>query len=242
LRPQDIGTLTAIGITEVDVNSRVRVGVISSGDEIVPPDVSPPIGKLRDVNGIMLQAGVEAAGGIPLFYGIVPDSKERLIAVLERALMENDLVIVSGGSSVGTKDMTLKAMLAMPDATTLFHGLAVKPGKPTMAVKSSRGLMVGLPGHPVSAYLMFQVMVVPLLTCTSAVPVKAVLSSNAASAPGRDDFVRVTLTPKDGCLSANPVWGKSGLVRVMSKADGYFHIPAVTQGFLAGAEVEVFPF
>lgn len=242
LRPQDVGVLSALGITEVEVLSKPRVGIISSGDEVVSPEELPGIAQIRDINGYVLTSACQACGASAQFYGIVGDDFNELRQVLQQAVAENDLVLISGGSSVGYKDMSLKAMLDLPEAALLFHGLAVKPGKPTMAVRAGDKMIIGLPGHPVSAYMMYEVLVRPLLDKHPRVAVPAVLSANIPSAAGRDDLVRVTLAPRDQGLTAAPVWGKSGLMRIMTQADGYIHIPALQQGILAGQTVSVWLF
>lgn len=239
LRPQDVGVLAALGINEVSVNKRLRVGIISTGDEVVPPQCKPAPGQIRDVNGYALYSGVLTKGGIPRYYGIIPDQAERLDEVLRQAVEENDLVLLSGGSSVGVKDLSLQTVLSLPRAELLFHGLAVKPGKPTLALRVDERLVVGLPGHPVSAYMIFATMIAPLLSSNKRPRVKAVLASNLPSAAGRDDLVRVRLEDKEGRLLAAPVWGKSGLIRVMAAADGYVHIPSSVQGLASGEEVVV---
>lgn len=239
LRPQDIGVLAALGLDRVEVVASHRVGIISSGDEIVPITCTPNIGQVRDVNSYSLAAAVEKAGGTPRVYGVIPDNMELLTATLAKAVRENHLVILSGGSSIGQRDFSLKAMLSLPEASMLFHGVAARPGKPTLAVRVDGGLIVGLPGHPVAALMMFEIFCAPLLGTAAMRRVRATLTANVASQAGRDDFVRVELIDDGERMLANPVHGKSGLVRVMSQAQGYVHIPYEKQGIKAGEPVLV---
>lgn len=238
LRPQDIGVAAALGYAQVEVES-VRVGIISTGDEIVDIDNNPGPGQVRDVNSYTLAAAVKRRGGQPTLYGIIPDDFEELVRTIKTGFAENDIVILSGGSSVGTRDLSLKAMLSLPDSEMLFHGLAVKPGKPTMGVAIGEKLAIGLPGHPVSALMMFEMTVGQMLNPGFAGQVGAVLVDSIASQPGRDDFVRVTIKDENGILYAAPVYGKAGLIRIMSLADGFIHIPYEKQGFNKDEQVSV---
>ncbi|MGE5404751.1 MAG: gephyrin-like molybdotransferase Glp [Candidatus Saccharibacteria bacterium] len=239
LRPQDIGVAAALGYSQLQVECAVRVGIISTGDEIVDVNETPGAGQVRDVNRYALAAAVTRRGGTPTLYGIIPDDFDRLVDAIKTAFNENDIVLLSGGSSVGTRDMSLQAMLSLAGAELLFHGLSVKPGKPTLAAAIGEKLAVGLPGHPVSALMMFETTVGQVLSPGLAGTVGAVLSDSIASQPGRDDFVRVALRNIDDMLYAVPVHGKAGLIRVMSRADGFIHIPYEKQGFNKGEQVSV---
>jgi len=173
------------------------------------------------------------------YYGVVADDFIRLQEKIAAALAENDLVVMSGGSSVGDRDLSLEVLLSFPDSRLLFHGLSIKPGKPTLAVRIGSQLVLGLPGHPVSALMVLEVLLEPVLpeglrgTCT------AVLTDNVASQAGRDDFVRVKVDYSSGVAKAIPVHGKAGLIRVMSEANGFIHIPHQKQGLSKGETVIV---
>jgi molybdopterin molybdotransferase len=239
LRPQDIGVLAALGITEIPVFSRLRCGVISTGDEVVTVDATPAMGQVRDVNSYVLGAALKRRGVDTRYYGVVADDFIRLQEKIAAALAENDLVVMSGGSSVGDRDLSLEVLLSFPDSRLLFHGLSIKPGKPTLAVRIGSQLVLGLPGHPVSALMVLEVLLEPVLpeglrgTCT------AVLTDNVASQAGRDDFVRVKVDYSSGVAKAIPVHGKAGLIRVMSEANGFIHIPHQKQGLSKGETVIV---
>jgi molybdopterin molybdotransferase len=163
LRPHDLGALAGLGILSVEVFARPRVALMPTGDEIVPPEVTPGPGQVRDVNTTALAAAVEAAGGEPVPCPIVPDEPGRLRDALSEALSGCDLVLISGGSSVGARDGTLNALLSFPDSELLFHGIAIRPGKPVIAVRIRDRLLFGLPGNPVSALVVFDQFVRPHL-------------------------------------------------------------------------------
>src|SRR5438552_1699205 len=163
LRPHDLGALAGLGILQVEVFVRPRVALLPTGDEIVPPEATPGPGQVRDVNTTALAAAIEAAGGAPLPLPIVPDQPERLREALAEAISASELVLISGGSSVGARDGTLAALLSFPDSELLLHGIAIRPGKPVIAVRIGERLLFGLPGNPVSALVVFDQFVRPHL-------------------------------------------------------------------------------
>ncbi len=245
LRAEDAGVLAALGITEVDVSRRWRVAIVSTGDEIVAPGEKPGRGRVRDVNSCTLYGLVAATGAVPRLCGTVRDDRASLRAVLERACAGGDMVLVSGGSSVGTRDVVLGVAREM--GRLLFHGLAVRPGKPTAAVAVDRSLLVVLPGHPVSALVVYLLLVEPLLLYggypwaerVAEFPVRAAITRSTRSAPGREDFVRVRVYGAGGRLLADPVLGKSGAIGTMVRSNGLAWIPPEKEGVEAGEEVPV---
>ena len=249
LRPQDLGLLAALGVTRLPVFRRPRVAVLSSGDEIVPITEKPAPGQVRDSNAHLAAAQVAEWGGIPTIAGIVPDDFEALKGALAAALKDADLILISGGSSVGARDLTLEAIKALPGAAVLAHGVAIRPGKPTIlaAVGSPPLPLLGLPGHPASAAVVMEVLGKPLLArlagLTSLPPwgeeVTAHLSRNLAGASGREDYVRVRLRPEGETLWADPVLGPSGLLSPLVKSDGLVMIPLGVEGLLRGEAVAV---
>lgn len=239
IRPQDIGVAAALGVDRLKVQPPIRVGIISTGDEIVDISCSPQPGQVRDVNSYILAAAVRKMGGRADTYGVVPDDFDQLKQTIAGVLEEKDCVILSGGSSVGARDMSLQVLLSFPDARLLFHGLSIKPGKPTLAVKIGHKLAIGLPGHPVSALMVFKVLVGQIFDSGYSNAVRAILSDNVASQSGRDDFVRVGLIEKEDDIWAVPVYGKAGLIRVMAEAQGFIHIPYEKQGLSRGENVTV---
>ena len=242
LRPQDIGLLAACGVTYVRVFKRPVVGIIGTGDEVVGGEAVPGPGQVRDVNTPALAAAVAESGGVPVVYGIVPDELPALQKTLVKAVAECDLVLLSGGSSVGARDLTLQAIQSLAGAAVLFHGLAVKPGKPTIGAAVEGKAVFGLPGHPVSALVVFEFLVRPLLEPerSSRVPLRVRLGRSLRSAPGREDYVRARLVVRDGELVAEPILGKSGLIATLSRADGLVRLPLDVAGVEAGGMVDVF--
>ena len=250
LRPQDIGLLAALGLTRLAVYQRPRVSILSSGDEIVPIDRRPDPGQVRDANAYLAAAQVQEWGGRPRLQGIIADDFPALRAGLAAALTEADLILISGGSSVGVRDLTLAAIQDLPGAEVLVHGVAIRPGKPTIlaAVGADPAkALLGLPGHPASAAVVMEVLGRPLLEHLAGLQprgawgktVSAMLSRNLAGASGREDYVRVRLRPEGGAIWADPVLGPSGLISPLVKSDGLVMIPLGVEGLFKGEEVEV---
>ncbi|MEW5762560.1 MAG: gephyrin-like molybdotransferase Glp [Bacillota bacterium] len=243
LRPQDVGLLAAAGVAEVPVLAPPRVGIITTGDEIVPVEQTPGPGQVRDVNSYTNAGLVAACGGVPVRYGIVRDDFDALYTAASRALAETDMVVVSGGSSVGTRDMTARVIDALGEPGVLFHGLAVRPGKPTIGAVVAGKPVIGLPGHPVSAMVVFDLIVRPLINPGERrLAVRARVSRQLRSAPGREDYVRVRLRRENGELVAEPILGKSGLIATMARADGLAVISLDSGGVEAGECVDVLLF
>jgi molybdopterin molybdotransferase len=246
IRPQEAGMLAALGIQRVTVYKKPIIGIISTGDEIVPVGEVPGPGRIRDINTYTLSGLIQESGATTEQFGIVHDDYKALLAKSSRALNQCDMVLVSGGSSVGARDFTIDVISAMQDAAILFHGISISPGKPTILARIKNKAFWGLPGHVVSAMIVFSRIVKPFIEHISGyrAPEKdlrltARLSRNLASAQGRVDFIRVRLYHKEGILWAEPILGKSGLINTMVKANGLIEIGMNTEGMQKGAEVEV---
>lgn len=242
LTPQDIGALAAMGVVEVPVVRRLRAAILSTGDELVPPEETPGPGQIRDVNSSMLAALMVRLGAAPVSYGIIPDQEELLNRQVARAVRECDLVLLSGGSSVGVKDAACRVIEAQGEI--LFHGIAMKPGKPTIFGKIGSCPVVGLPGHPVAAFFITHIFVRRLLAQLGGhaffeVPVTARLSESVEANHGRAQYSGVFLKQSGAGLVAHPIRGKSGLITTLAGSDGYFCIPRDCEGLPAGAEVQV---
>jgi molybdopterin molybdotransferase len=249
LRPQDLGGLLALGIVEVTVARRLRVAIVSGGDEIVDPRGVPGPGQVRDVNSYTLSALVRRAGHEPLLLGVAPDVFADLDALVRRALDLGDLVIVSAGSSVSTRDMTAQVIGGLGAPGVLVHGVSLKPGKPTILAVAGGKPVFGLPGNPVSCMVTFDLFVAPilaLLSGASAEPIRRVatarLARNVASVAGREDYVQVRLERRNGELWADPVFGKSGLILTLVRADGMLKIGLDAGGLGKGELVDVVVF
>lgn len=244
LRPQDLAMLAAAGVTEVTVHRKPLVTIFSTGDEVVPPetaDLKP--GQVRDATASALSALIKDAGGDPHYAGIIPDDPGALEKQLRAALPTSDMLVISAGSSVGTRDETANAVAALGPPGIWCHGLSIKPGKPTLLAECADVPVIGLPGNPRSALVVFRLVGMPVLRqiagCTTTPPLpqtRATLSRNVASAPGRLDVIQVKLTDN----AASPIFGLSALLSVLTEADGYIVISEEATGLDAGSEVEVF--
>ena len=222
LRPQDIGALAAIGRTEVPVRTRLRVGVISTGDELVPANETPGPGQVRDVNSPMLAA-----------------LREKTEAAAESC----DVVLLSGGSSAGVKDAACSIIRSLGEL--LLHGIAMKPGKPTILGKAGNKALIGLPGHPVAAYFVAKLFVLPLLArlegrALRGFPVRAQLSESLNANHGRMQITACRLEETDAGLKAVPIRSKSGLITQLAGADGYFIIDRDCEGLPKDAVTDVY--
>jgi len=249
LRPQDIGGLLALGIVEVTVATRLKVGIISGGDEIVVPDAEPGPGQIRDINSYTIAALVERAGHTPVLMGVVPDIYEELEKAARIGLPQVDVLILSAGSSVSIRDMTAQVIAALGTPGVLVHGVSLKPGKPTILAMIGEKPVFGLPGNPVSCMVTFDLFVAPTLHRLSGriggeyrQSVAARLGRNVASAPGREDYFQVRLDQRPDGLWAEPVFGKSNLIYTLVKADGMVRIELDTSGLNEGQWVQVILF
>lgn len=247
LRPAEIGGLMAMGITKVQVSSKPRVGIISSGDEVVPPEAEISIGQVRDINSHTLGALVEGFGGQPISYGIVPDKFEELQKTASRALAECDAIVITAGSSASTRDLTASVIDTLGEPGVLVHGVNVRPGKPTILGVCTGKAVIGLPGNPVSALLIARIFIKALLDMLVGLDANnlveftpAKLSINLASQSGREDWIPVRLQQEDGGFTAEPVFGKSNFIFTLARAHGLIRIPPEVTGLNAGEIVEVY--
>jgi molybdopterin molybdotransferase len=245
LRAAEIGGLMALGLVRILVAARPRVGILSSGDEVVPPEADLQPGQVRDINAYTLGALVEENGGIPVRYGIVGDRVEELYTAASQALEACDMLVVTAGSSASARDLTAEVINRLGKPGVLVHGVNVRPGKPTILAVCNGKPVVGLPGNPVSAVVIAGLFVRPVLerlqgTQASLRPrVPARLTLNLPSQAGREDWVAVRLDQEAAGYRAEPIFGKSNLIFTLAKADGLIRIPADATGLSAGQAVEV---
>ncbi len=252
LKAHDLGALTGIGISSLRVYKRPRIGLISTGDEIVDADSNPLPGQVRNINQHSLAGLIEECGGELRDWGVVRDDKDPLIRAIGEALQWSDLVLLSGGSSMGAKDIALEAILSFAGAEFIFHGISVSPGKPTIFAKACGKPILGLPGYPVSALVIFDLFAAPLIrriggeeaACINQFTktLRAALKTNIASQVGREDYVRVTLERVSERWLATPLPSKSGAIFTLVKADGMVRIDLNQDGLEEGEEVEVILF
>jgi len=249
LRPQDLGLLAGLGIDEVGVYRRPRVGIIATGDEIIDHRQPSAVGKIRNINSVTLAALAKRSGATVTDYGIVSDREEIFFSTVARAVAETDLVFFSGGSSVGVRDLGERAIERLGSPGILVHGVTLKPGKPIIIGLCNSTPVFGLPGHPVSAMVCFDFFVRPALSvlsgertadCPPAPSVSARLMRSINSAAGRLDVIRVRLVRDHDQWHCRPILGRSGAISTMSRADGYFLIDEDSQGLAEGESVEVY--
>lgn len=245
LRSGQIGALATLSIKALPVYALPRFCILSSGDEIRPLDMPLKIAEVRDSNAYVLKSQIEASGGRVAFSALVKDDLEALFAYVQRGAKEADIVLVSGGSSVGEKDYTKRAFQALPGSRLLAHGLKAKPGKPTIIATAGKTLLLGLPGHPASCHLIFQALIVDAFRKIGLLPpfattVNALLTENCHGAAGRRTYqaVRLEKTSEAKTL-CHPLRGQSGLVSLLAKADGFIEIPENEEGIKSGSDVSV---
>lgn len=246
LRPQDVGGLLALGLTAVSVVRRPRVGILATGDEVIAPEETAVPGQIRDINSYTVAGLVEQAGGVPILGGIIPDNFAALATAAANLLAETDMLVMSAGSSVSVRDMTVQVIDGLGQPGVLLHGVATRPGKPTIVAAVGGKPVLGLPGNPVSAMIQFDMFGVPAIYRLQGVQtmprrglVWARLGQNIASESGREDYVPARLQDSADGLLAIPVFGKSNLIYTLVNADGLIKIPLNKGGLLAGEWVEV---
>ena len=247
LRPAEIGGLMALGIQKLRVAKKVRVGLISSGDEVISPERTPQPGQVRDINSYTLATLVTQAGGEPVFYGIVPDKFDLLKEKAQQALAECETVVITAGSSASIRDMTADVIASLGQPGVLVHGINTRPGKPTILGVCNGKAVIGLPGNPVSALVNGYLFVVPVIEKLLGLQpnrpkpsVKARLTVNLASQSGREDWQPVRLVSTPAGYQAEPIFGKSNLIFSLAAADGLIKIHPDANGIGAGEIVEVF--
>jgi len=252
LRPAEVGGLMALGLTQVVVMQKPRVGIISTGDEIISPEKELQPGQVSDVNTYTLSALVQECGGQPVGYGICPDRVDALESVVAQALVECDTVVITAGSSASTRDLAAQVINSLGQPGVLVHGVNIRPGKPTILAVCDGKAVIGLPGNPVSALVIASLFVVPvvesLLRLHSSVrlhqkqlrpSIPARLTVNIPSQAGREDWVPVRLTNTIAGYEAEPVFGKSNLIFTLVRADGLICIPPDVTGLSTGEVVDV---
>jgi molybdopterin molybdotransferase len=252
LRAHDLGALTGVGIASIAVHKRPRVALISTGDEIVDAEVEPRPGQVRNINQHSLAGLIEEAGGELKDWGVIRDDRAQLIGAIGAALECADAVLLSGGSSMGAKDIALETILSFADSEFIFHGISIAPGKPTIFARACGKPILGLPGYPVSALVIFDLFGAPMLRRLGGETldalqrlsrtVRAKLTTNISSQLGREDYVRVVMQADGAGFKATPLPSKSGAIFTLVKADGMVRIGMNQDGLEQGEDVDVILF
>jgi molybdopterin molybdotransferase len=246
IRAAEIGGLMALGFTRVSVAQKPRVAILSSGDEVVPPEERPLPGQVRDINSYTLAAVVEQVGGEAVHYGIIPDTYDSMLEIAQRAHRECDAVVITAGSSVSVRDLTATVIDELGQPGVLVHGVNIRPGKPTILGVCDGKPVIGLPGNPVSALVNVEMFVAPVVKSLLGEnlerpkpAVNAKLMVNLASESGREEWVPVRLSLQDDGWQADPIFGKSNLIFTLARADGLVYVNPNATGLSAGEIVEV---
>jgi len=247
LRPYEIGVLASIGCISVRVARKPRIGIISTGDEIVEPGKVPSLGQVRDINSYLLYSLIQESSGEPVMYDFVRDDFDELRDTVGKALAECDTVLISGGSSVGKKDETMNVINSFENSEILVHGIAIKPGKPTILGKADGKAIFGLPGHPLACAVIYKAFVTLYMNkltgkVEAEYPVECEFDINYHKAKGREEYLPVALSQEGDARIASPILSKSGLITGFSKAWGYIKIEKNNEGLRKGQTVQVYKF
>lgn len=242
-----IGVLASLGISKIKVYRKTKVTIISTGDEIIGIDEKISVGKIRDINSYVISSLVEENDGIVVDNLIIGDDYNQLKKAVEIGLKTSDIVILSGGSSVGTKDYTHDIINSFDDLGVFIHGVSIKPGKPTIVGKAKDKIIFGLPGHPVSATIVFNIFVKYVMNLiknseTRKKSTYCLMDKNFPSSPGKKTYQTVKVYEKNGDIYASPIFGKSGTMTLLSNADGYIEIDGEEEGVYEGERRKIIYF
>ena len=245
LTPEAMGVLAALGKSQVKVYKKPRFYIISTGDEIIDLDEKLELGKVRDINSYALDGLIKNLGGDVVRRTIVKDNYHKLRAEVYKAINESDIVLISGGSSVGARDYTGKVINSFNGKGVFIHGISIKPGKPTIIGETEGKPIIGLPGHPVSSIIVFKVIVEDFINKKlgkkNIIPqVKAIMNFNFPSSSGRETYQMVKLNEVNGKIYANPNFGESGMISLLANAEGYIIIKSQEEGVYKGEERQVY--
>ncbi|MBN8046622.1 molybdopterin molybdotransferase MoeA [Paraclostridium bifermentans] len=244
LNSQDIGVLAALGVNEIEVYRTIKFTVISTGDEIIDLDEDLEFGKIRDINGYAIYSLIKKLGGVVVKKSIVKDDYNLLREEVQFGIDNSDIVLLSGGSSVGTRDFTHDVINSFNGQGVLVHGVALKPGKPTIIGECENKVVIGLPGHPVSAIIVFKIFIEYLVNEILEINenkylIDAIINQNLHSSPGKKTYQMVSLEEIDNKYYATPIFGKSSMITLLSKACGYVIINENCEGLYKKEKVKV---
>lgn len=245
VRPYEMGVMSSIGYTNIEVYKKPRVGILSTGDELVSPYETPKLGQVRDINTYLMYGLITEMGCTPVVYKVKTDDYQGIFEAVKNAVNECDTILISGGSSVGVKDYTRRVLEGMENSKILVHGLALKPGKPTIIAKCDDKIVFGMPGHPLSCAVVFKTLVKFYLNslmnyCEEEYPVVCKLSRSYRKTKGREEYIPVVIDGEGSGFAATPITGKSGIITTFSKSYGYFRTDKTQDNVLEGDLVEVY--
>ena len=245
IRSQEIGSLLESGFTEIFVSKKPVIGVLSSGDELIPPENTLELGKIRDINTYTISNLINNSGGIAEIFPILPDDLNSQLNQAKKALQFCDMLIFSAGSSISYRDTTAEVINSLDKPGVIVHGISVKPGKPTILGLSGKKPIIGLPGNPVSSIMIFINIVKPILDKLNnhisviTKQIDCTLTEDISSQTGREDYVQVSIRSADQKILATPVFGKSNLINTLVNSDGFVTIPPETGGLYKNSIVKV---
>ena len=247
LGPAELGGLLALGILQIKTARPIRVGILSSGDEVVEPEETPVLGQVRNINSYTLQALVHRCGAQPVLFGIIPDRLDAMRSSIYEAYQSCDMVVITAGSSASARDLTAQVIDELGSPGVLVHGVRIRPGKPTILAVCDGKPVIGLPGNPVSAIVIAGLVAVPVIEYLmgKAVPslrpqLQARLQMNVPSVAGREDFVPVKLIVSEGETLAEPIFFKSNMIFSLAGADGLLYVPADAVGLEKDSIVTIY--
>jgi molybdopterin molybdotransferase len=245
IRPYEMGVLASIGCISLEVYKCLRIGILSTGDEIVSPYETPKMGQVRDINTYLLTGLVRECNCEPVIFNVKTDEYNEIFNTTKQAIAECDIVLIVGGSSMGIKDQTLRVLKGMENSQVLIHGLALKPGKPTIIAKCNNKMIFGMPGHPLSCAVVYKTLVKYYLDYImnyreEEYPVLCELTNGYKKTKGREEYIPVVIEEKEGEFYATPIVGRSGIITTFSKAYGYFKTRKEQDNVLKGDRVLVY--
>jgi molybdopterin molybdotransferase len=245
IRSQEIGSLLESGFTEICVSKKPIIGVLSSGDELISPEKTLELGKIRDINTYTISNLINNSGGVPKIFPILPDDLNSQLNQAKKALQFCDMLIFSAGSSISYRDTTAEVINSLDKPGVIVHGISVKPGKPTILGLSGKKPIIGLPGNPVSSIMIFINIVKPILDKLNnhisiiTKQIDCILTEDINSQTGREDYVQVSISSTAQKTLATPVFGKSNLINTLVNSDGFITIPPETGGLYKNSLVKV---
>ena len=245
IRSQEIGSLLESGCTEICVSKKPIIGVLSSGDELISPEKTLELGKIRDINTYTISNLINNSGGVPKIFPILPDDLNSQLNQAKKALQFCDMLIFSAGSSISYRDTTAEVINSLDKPGVIVHGISVKPGKPTILGLSGKKPIIGLPGNPVSSIMIFINIVKPILDKLNnhisiiTKQIDCILTEDINSQTGREDYVQVSISSTAQKTLATPVFGKSNLINTLVNSDGFITIPPETGGLYKNSLVKV---